>query len=107
MELHLNVVSKSAENAHFIVQTLLFCAVWLLSSCMKMAYGAGQFSSNISDVGIQKYLWETRNVFLVLLSTFEDFEARFGQFIGNVWKITYFVAFLCPSSKSGKPLEFF
>ena len=72
-----------------------------------MAPEAVQFSSNISDVGIQKYLWETRNVFLVLLSTFKHFKARFGQFIGNVWKITYFVAFLCPSSKSRKSLEFF
>ena len=107
MKLHLNLVLKCAENAHFLVKILLLCEVWLLSSCMKMASGAGQFSSTISDVGIQKYLWETRNVFLVLLSKFEDFEARFGQFIGNVWKITYFVAFLCPSSKSGKSLEFF
>jgi len=41
------------------------------------------------------------------LSTFKHFEARFGQLFGNVWKITYFVAFLCPSSKSGKSLDFF
>ena len=107
MELHLNLVSKSASNAQFIVQTLILCALWLLSLCLKMAPEAVQFSSNISDVGIQKYLWETRNVFLVLLSTFKHFGARFDQFIGNVWKITYLVAFLCPSSKSGKSLEFF
>ena len=107
MELHLNLVSKSAKYAQFIVQTLLLCSIWLLSSCLKMAPEAGQFSSNISDVGIQKYLWETRNVFLVLLSTFKHFEARFEQFIGSIWKITYFVTFLCPSSKSGKSLDFF